>query len=53
LAGIVASVTLIEFDSQLRADAVLQRKLESLPNVTIITLPLRPRSMAMAIGLWL
>jgi alkyl hydroperoxide reductase subunit F len=37
LAGIVASVTLIEFDSQLRADAVLQRKLESLPNVTVIT----------------
>jgi alkyl hydroperoxide reductase subunit F len=37
LAGIVAHVTLIEFDSQLRADAVLQRKLNSLPNVTIIT----------------
>ena len=37
LAGIVASVTLIEFDSQLRADAVLQRKLHSLPNVTVTT----------------
>jgi len=37
LAGIVAHVTLIEFDSQLRADAVLQRKLTSLPNVKIIT----------------
>ncbi len=37
LAGIVAHVTLIEFDSQLRADAVLQRKLGSLPNVKIIT----------------
>ena len=37
LAGIVAQVTLIEFDSQLRADAVLQRKLYSLPNVTVIT----------------
>jgi len=37
LAGIVAHVTLIEFDSQLRADAVLQRKLASLPNVKIIT----------------
>ena len=37
LAGIVASVTLIEFDSKLRADAVLQRKLASLPNVTVIT----------------
>jgi alkyl hydroperoxide reductase subunit F len=36
LAGIVAHVTLIEFDSQLRADAVLQARLRSLPNVTII-----------------
>lgn len=31
LAGIVAHVTLIEYDSQSRADAVLQRKLASLP----------------------
>ncbi len=37
LAGIVAHVTLLEFDSQLRADAVLQRKLYSLANVTVIT----------------
>ncbi|MDZ5603882.1 alkyl hydroperoxide reductase subunit F [Pseudomonas sp. RP23018S] len=37
LAGIVAHVTLIEFDSQLRADAVLQRKLHSLANVKVIT----------------
>ncbi|HWU00474.1 MAG TPA: alkyl hydroperoxide reductase subunit F [Terriglobales bacterium] len=37
LAGIVSHVTLIEFDSQLRADAVLQAKLRSLGNVTIIT----------------
>ncbi|WP_397604289.1 alkyl hydroperoxide reductase subunit F, partial [Sphingorhabdus sp.] len=37
LAGIVAHVTLIEFDSQLRADAVLQKKLRSLSNVDIIT----------------
>ncbi|AHL73569.1 alkyl hydroperoxide reductase [Stutzerimonas stutzeri] len=37
LAGIVAQVTLLEFDSQLRADAVLQKKLHSLPNVTVIT----------------
>ncbi|NSL54072.1 alkyl hydroperoxide reductase subunit F [Uliginosibacterium aquaticum] len=37
LAGIVAHVTLLEFDSILRADAVLQNKLRSLPNVTIIT----------------
>lgn len=37
LAGIVQHVTLLEFDSQLRADAVLQRKLNSLPNVTVIT----------------
>lgn len=37
LAGIVSHVTLIEFDSQLRADDVLQRKLRSLDNVTVIT----------------
>ncbi|MEO8746893.1 MAG: alkyl hydroperoxide reductase subunit F [Rhodanobacter sp.] len=36
LAGIVAHVTLIEFDGKLRADEVLQRKLHSLPNVTVI-----------------
>ncbi len=36
LAGIVSHVTLIEFDSQLRADEVLQRKLRSLPNATVI-----------------
>ncbi len=36
LAGIVEQVTLIEFDSQLRADAVLQKKLQSLPNVRVI-----------------
>ncbi|MEB0046726.1 MULTISPECIES: alkyl hydroperoxide reductase subunit F [unclassified Pseudomonas] len=37
LAGIVSHVTLLEFDSKLRADAVLQRKLLSLPNVDVIT----------------
>ncbi|HEY5783031.1 MAG TPA: alkyl hydroperoxide reductase subunit F [Lysobacter sp.] len=37
LAGIVSHVTLIEFDSQLRADDVLQRKLRSLDNVTVVT----------------
>lgn len=37
LAGIVSHVTLIEFDGKLRADDVLQRKLRSLPNVTVIT----------------
>jgi alkyl hydroperoxide reductase subunit F len=37
LAGIVSHVTLLEFDRKLRADAVLQAKLGSLPNVTIIT----------------
>jgi len=37
LAGIVSHVTLIEFDARLRADAVLQNKLFSLPNVTVIT----------------
>ncbi|MQY50384.1 alkyl hydroperoxide reductase subunit F [Rhodocyclus gracilis] len=36
LAGIVAHVTLIEFMDELRADAVLQNKLFSLPNVTVI-----------------
>ena len=36
LAGIVKHVTLIEFDTKLRADAVLQRKLHSLPNVTVL-----------------
>ncbi|MBH2017980.1 alkyl hydroperoxide reductase subunit F [Polaromonas sp.] len=37
LAGIVGHVTLIEFDTALRADAVLQRKLHSLKNVTVFT----------------
>jgi alkyl hydroperoxide reductase subunit F len=37
LAGIVGHVTLIEYDTQLRADAVLQRKLKSLANIEIIT----------------
>ena len=30
-------MTLIEFDTALRADAVLQKKLHSLPNVTVVT----------------
>jgi NADH-dependent peroxiredoxin subunit F len=37
LAGLVSHVTLLEFDAQLRADAVLIRKLQSLPNVSVIT----------------
>ncbi|HEY9208502.1 alkyl hydroperoxide reductase subunit F [Acidovorax sp.] len=37
LAGIVAHVTLVEFADQLKADAVLVKKLQSLPNVTIHT----------------
>jgi alkyl hydroperoxide reductase subunit F len=37
LAGIVQFVTLIEFGTELRADAVLQKKLRSLPNVKIVT----------------
>jgi alkyl hydroperoxide reductase subunit F len=37
LAGLVGHVTLIEFDTQLRADAVLQRKLRSLKNVEVFT----------------
>lgn len=36
LAGLVKHVTLIEFGAELRADAVLQRKLHSLNNVTVI-----------------
>ena len=36
LAGVVGHVTLFEFMPELRADAVLQRKLESLPNVKIL-----------------
>ncbi|MDR1889220.1 MAG: alkyl hydroperoxide reductase subunit F [Zoogloeaceae bacterium] len=36
LAGIVAHVTLLEFGETLRADAVLQQKLASLANVTIL-----------------
>ena len=36
LAGLVAHVTLIEYDGRLRADAVLQRKLHSLPNVDVV-----------------
>ncbi|MDA8447608.1 alkyl hydroperoxide reductase subunit F [Paracidovorax valerianellae] len=37
LSGVVAHVTLLEFAAELKADAVLQRKLLSLPNVTVIT----------------
>src|SRR5690606_33283634 len=37
LAGVVGHVTVVEFDDQLRADAVLQRKLRSLCTVGIIT----------------
>ena len=36
LAGLVKHVTLLEFDTKLRADEVLQKKLHSLPNVTVI-----------------
>ena len=36
LAGIVEHVTVLEFDSKLRADEVLQRKLRSLANVDIL-----------------
>ena len=35
LAGVVGHVTVIEFLDQLKADAVLVRKLHSLPNVTV------------------
>lgn len=36
LAGLASHVTLIEFDNRLRADGILQAKLRSLPNVTIL-----------------
>ncbi len=36
LAGVVAHVTVLEFAGELKADAVLQRKLRSLPNVDVI-----------------
>jgi alkyl hydroperoxide reductase subunit F len=36
LAGLVRHVTLIEYDAALRADEVLQRKLRSLGNVTVV-----------------
>ena len=36
LAGLVEHVTLVEFDTKLRADQVLQDKLNSLPNTTVI-----------------
>ena len=36
LAGIVSEVTLIEFMPEMRADAVLQNKLRSLPNVKVL-----------------
>jgi alkyl hydroperoxide reductase subunit F len=37
LAGLVSHVTLIEYDPELRADAVLTRKLHSLANVSVVT----------------
>ena len=37
LAGIVEHVTLFEFMPMLKADAVLQKKLQTLPNVRVIT----------------
>lgn len=36
LAGIVKHVTVLEFSSELKADAVLQERLHSLPNVTVV-----------------
>lgn len=37
LAGLVSHVTVLEFAPELRADAVLQKKLNTLSNVTVIT----------------
>jgi len=36
LAGVVGHVTVLEFLDELRADAVLQRKLHSMPNVEVV-----------------
>ncbi|MCV5433234.1 NAD-binding protein, partial [Escherichia coli] len=36
LAGIVKHVTVLEFMPELKADAVLQERLNSLPNVTVL-----------------
>ena len=36
LAGIVKHVTVLEFMPELKADAVLQKRLNSFPNVTVI-----------------
>lgn len=37
LAGIVEHVTVLEFAPELKADAILQERLHSLPNVTVLT----------------
>ena len=37
LAGIVEHVTLLEYQPTLKADAVLQQKLQTLPNVRVLT----------------
>lgn len=37
LAGIVKHVTVLEYNSELKADSVLQDRLRSLPNVTVLT----------------
>ncbi|MCM3745069.1 alkyl hydroperoxide reductase subunit F [Sporosarcina luteola] len=37
LAGIVNHVTVLEFNDELKADDVLQKRLHSLPNVTVVT----------------
>lgn len=37
LAGVVKHVTVIEFNAELKADEVLQKRLHSLPNVTVVT----------------
>lgn len=37
LAGIANHVTVLEFASELKADAVLQERVHSLPNVTVVT----------------
>ena len=36
LAGLASDVTVIEFDDRLRADAILQRALDALPNTSVV-----------------
>ena len=47
LAGIVKHVTVLEFMPELKADAVLQERLNSLPNVTVLKTFKRKKSLVL------